>query len=536
MNSPIAGLDALESGAIHTLPNLLKARVARVGNAPLFSDRSANWGGADVLQIAATRAGALSAAGITRGERVALFCSNRAEFLEIVLGCAWLGAIVVPINTASRGMQLSHIFKNSGARLLVTESKFVEAIAALDSADLALEQIWLVDYDAAVNVALPSQAMSAMPSPGDAIEPCDLSNGDPLAILYTSGTSGLSKGVICPHAQFYWFAKLTWDHLSTVAGDVFYTCLPLFHINALNTFVHALISDASMVVDRKFSASGFFDALVETKANVTYLLGAMVPILLSRPESQAERSHTVRVALAPGVPARFQEEFTRRTGIGIVDGYASTETNFMICSGVGGQRPGFMGKLVEGYHARVVDSLDQPVPDGIAGELLLRADEPFAFASGYHGMPDKTVEAWRNLWFHTGDRVVREPDGYFRFVDRLKDAIRRRGENISSFEVEQVVSSHPAIETVAVYAVNSELAEDEVMAAIILREDMALEPLDLIRYCEPRLPYFAIPRFIEFVSELPKTENGKVQKYKLRERGVSDSTWDLQTTGYRVKR
>ena len=195
-----------------------------------------------------------------------------------------------------------------------------------------------------------------------------------------------------------------------------------------------------------------------------------------------------------------------------------------------------MGPVFSGFQAKVVDENDEPLPDGEAGELLLRADEPFAFATGYFGMPDKTVEAWRNLWFHTGDRVVRDPDGTFRFVDRLKDAIRRRGENISSFEVEQVLLGHPQVANASVFPVRSELGEDEVMAAIVLKPDSTLEALALVQYCEPRLAYFSVPRFIDFVDALPATENGKVQKFKLRERGVGPATWDSEASGYVLKR
>ncbi|WP_042886200.1 ATP-dependent acyl-CoA ligase [Cupriavidus necator] len=520
----------------YTLPALLAARAARHGDAPLFSDRQTRWSGNDACTVAARRAGSLAADGVARGDRVALLCSNRAEFMEVVLGCAWLGAVVVPINTASRGLQLEHILRNCGARLLVAEAHFVGAVTALDTQDLALERIWLIG-EASGEAAAPTQ-WETMPLPplGAPLEPAALADGDPLAILYTSGTSGLSKGVICPHAQFYWWGHYTGRHLGVTAGDVLYTCLPLFHTNAFSSFYQALLNDAELVVDRRFSASGFFDALVATRATVTYVLGAMVPILLSRPVTAAERAHRVRIALAPGVPGQFQEAFTARCGIRLLDGYGSTETNFAIGGGIEQQRPGYMGQVAAGFEARVVNDHDQPVPDGEPGELILRADRPFAFASGYFGMPDKTVEAWRNLWFHTGDRVVREADGYYRFVDRQKDAIRRRGENISSFEVEQVILSHPAVETAAVFAVQSALAEDEVMAMIALREDARLDPLELIQYCEPRLPYFAVPRYVEFARELPKTENGKIQKYKLRERGVTAQTWDLETSGYRLKR
>jgi crotonobetaine/carnitine-CoA ligase len=184
-----------------------------------------------------------------------------------------------------------------------------------------------------------------------------------------------------------------------------------------------------------------------------------------------------------------------------------------------------MGWLQPGFHARVADEYDVELPIGEPGELLLRADEPFAFASGYFGMPEQTLQAWRNLWFHTGDRVVRQEDGSFRFVDRIKDAIRRRGENISSYEVEQVLLSHPAVAGVAVYPIRSELAEDEVMAALVLRGGEPVEPSAIAHYCEERLPYFAIPRYIELMDDLPRTESGKVQKYKLRERGVTAATW-----------
>jgi crotonobetaine/carnitine-CoA ligase len=300
----------------------------------------------------------------------------------------------------------------------------------------------------------------------------------------------------------------------------------LFHTHAINTFYQALLTGASVCYEKRFSASGFFPALARHRATVCYLLGAMVPILLSRPESAEERAHTTRLALAPGVPAQFHASFTRRTGIRLLDGWGSTETNFALGTTIAQQKPGLMGPVAQGFQARVVDDQDHELPADTAGELIVRADDPFAFSTGYFGVPEKTVEAWRNLWFHTGDRVVRQADGYFRFVDRLKDAIRRRGENISSFEVEQVLLSHPAVANAAVFPVPSALAEDEVMAALVLQPGRELTPADLIAYCAPRLPYFALPRYLEFMSELPTTENGKVQKYKLRERGITEQTWD----------
>jgi carnitine-CoA ligase len=510
--------------AERTLPAMLTRQAERFGHKPLITDAGTTWTYADACEAAASYAGTLRSAGIQRGDRVALICSNRVEFFQIVLGCAWVGAIAVPINVASRGPQLQHILSNCAARLLVIEATYAENLALLDPARLAIEATWLID--GTTEIRLGDLSSTPMPGGGERIAPSPVQPGDLALILYTSGTTGPAKGVCCPHAQYFWWAVNTASLLQLRAEDVLCTSLPLFHTNALNTFYQALLTGSSVCFEKRFSASKFFASLSHHRATVTYLLGAMVPILLSRPHSQEERSHAVRIALAPGVPAQFHEQFKQRTGIGLIDGWGSTETNFVLGTTVEHQKPGLMGPVFEGFHARVVDDQDNEVADDAAGELVVRADDPFAFASGYFRDAEKTVEAWRNLWFHTGDRVIRQADGYFRFVDRLKDSIRRRGENISSFEVEQVLLSHPAIANAAAFPVRSSLAEDEVMAAVILHAGQQLTEAELIAFCEPRLPKFAIPRYLEFMPELPCTENGKIQKYKLRDRGVTETTWD----------
>jgi crotonobetaine/carnitine-CoA ligase len=552
-----------------SLAVMLQAQATKYGAKPLVQAGEWSWSFAEVPELAARSAGRLQAAGVAPGDRVALICENRPEFIETFLGVAWLGAILVPINTASRGLQLRHILENSGARLLVIEAALLGALEHVDLATLPLETIWTIDFlpseagevaRRAGGVMNPSPAahdpsaredagtsprakrvgrgaeLQPKPALGEAIAAAPTRPSDTLAILYTSGTTGPSKGVCCPHAQFFWWGVNTAHLLGVDADDILCTTLPLFHTNALNTFFQALITGATAIFESRFSASAFFSTLAARRATVTYLLGAMVPILLSREAEPAEQAHRTRIALAPGVPGHFHAEFTRRTGIAILDGYGSTETNFVIGSPIAECKPGTMGRLFEGFYARVVDAEDNEVPDGTPGELMLRAAAPFAFATGYFGTPEKTVEAWRNLWFHTGDRVVREPDGYYKFVDRLKDAIRRRGENVSSFEVEQVLLSHPEIATAAAYPVRSELAEDEVMAAIVRQSGSALDEVAIIRFCETRMPYFAVPRFLEFVDVLPATENGKIQKYKLRERGITDRTWDREAAGITVKR
>ena len=517
-----------------TLPAILTRQAERFAQRPLVTAGDTTWTYADTCEAAARFAGTMQSAGIQGGDRIAIICSNRIEFLEVVLGCAWLGAIAVPINVASRGPQLQHILSNCGARLLMMEAAYAENLAMLDPGELAIETIWLIG--AAADVRMGEIGSAPLPRGSERIAAAAVQPGDLSLILYTSGTTGPSKGVCCPQAQYFWWAVNTASLLQLRTDDVLCTSLPLFHTNALNTFYQALLTGSCVRYEKRFSASGFFSSLAHHRATVTYLLGAMVPILLSRPVSQEETSHSVRIALAPGVPAQFHEEFTQRTGIRLLDGWGSTETNFVLGTTVEHQKPGLMGPVFEGFQARVVDDQDNDVADDTAGELVVRADDPFAFATGYFGTPEKTVEAWRNLWFHTGDRVVRQADGYFRFVDRLKDSIRRRGENISSFEVEQVLLSHPAVANAAAFPVRSPLAEDEVMAAVILHPGQQLTESELIAFCKPRLSYFAVPRYLEFMNELPSTESGKVQKYKLRERGVTERTWDREAADGRRTR
>jgi crotonobetaine/carnitine-CoA ligase len=520
--------------ADRTLPAILTRRAEQFAQKPLVTAGGTTWTYADTYEAAARCAGSLRSFGIHPGDRVAIICSNRIEFLEIVLGCAWLGAIAVPINIASRGPQLQHILSNCAARLLVMEAAYAENLSLLHPPELAIEAIWLIDPRTEVRIG--KVVSTSMPRGGERLTAAAIGPGDLALILYTSGTTGPSKGVCCPQAQYFWWAVNTASLLQLRADDVLCTSLPLFHTNALNTFYQALLTGSSVCFEKRFSASRFFASLAHYRATITYLLGAMVPILLSRPRSLEETAHTVRIALAPGVPAQFHEAFTQRTGIRLLDGWGSTETNFVLGATIEYQRPGLMGPVLEGFQARVVDDQGNDVADDAPGELVVRADDQFAFATGYFRAPEKTAEAWCNLWFHTGDRVVRQSDGYFRFIDRLKDTIRRRGENISSFEVEQVLLSHSGVANAATFPVRSPLAEDEVMAAVILHPGQHLTEGELIAFCEPRLPYFAIPRYLEFVRELPTTESGKVQKYKLRERGVTEKTWDREASHERPTR
>lgn len=513
------------------LSTILTRQAEHYGDRVLLVAGDTRWTYSQTAAIAIASAKTLVDAGIKPGDRVALMCSNRPEFLQVYLGCAWLGAIVVPINTALRGFQLSHIFRNARPALLVIEAQFHAAIETVDPDVELPSRAWTIG-------AITETRVSPVPLPalGDGVPAGAVHPGDTVAILYTSGTTGPSKGVCCPQAQLFWWGIYSARALGIREGDVLFTTLPLFHTNALNAFYQAILNGCTYVLEPKFSVSGFWATARRHNATVGYLLGAMASMLLAQPGSEDDRRHRIRVALGGGVPPQIHRPFFERFGVPLLDGYGSTETNFVFAGSILSDRPGTMGYLADGVEARIVDENDSELPAGQAGELVLRAREPFAFASGYFGMPEKTVEAWRNLWFHSGDRVVRDSDGHYRFIDRIKDSIRRRGENVSSWEVEQTIQSHPAVATCAIYPLPSELGEDEVAAAILLEPGQSLEPVDVIRHCEGQMAYFAIPRYVRIVREMPLTENGKIQKSVLREAGVTSDTWDREAAGIRVRR
>jgi crotonobetaine/carnitine-CoA ligase len=516
------------------LSTVLTRQAERYGDRLLLVAGETRWTYAEAAAMAAASAQTLADARIKPGDRVALMCSNRSEFLQVFLGCAWLGAVVVPINTALRGLQLSHIFRNSRPALLVVEAPFLAAIDTVE-ADVELpSQTWMIgtiaDTGSTKVAPLPLPALGGQAAAGPARP------GDTVAILYTSGTTGPAKGVCCPKAQLFWWGIYSARALGIREGDVLFTTLPLFHTNALNAFYQAVLNGCTYVLEPKFSASGFWAAARRHHATVGYLLGAMASMLLAQPKTEDDTAHRLRVALGGGVPPQIHAPFFERFGVPLVDGYGSTETNFVFAGTIPSDRPGTMGYLADGVEARIVDADDAELPVGQAGELLLRAKEPFAFAIGYFGMPEKTVEAWRNLWFHSGDRVVRDPDGHYRFIDRMKDSIRRRGENVSSWEVEQAIQSHPAVAACAIYPLPSELGEDEVAAAILPEPGQSLAPVDIIRHCEGKIAYFAIPRYVRIVEAMPLTENGKIKKGVLRDAGMTNDIWDREAAGIKVRR
>lgn len=465
-------------------------------------------------------AGYLAAHGVSPGDHVALMLPNGCDFVRAWLGITMVGAVAVLLNTELTGNFLRHQIVNSAAELAIVDVDLLPVIEALGEEIGAMRRMivvggeghtldWRAWRDAAeINAPFPAAQAIA-------------------CIMYTSGTTGPAKGVLMPHAHCTLFGMGTVEAAALTSDDVYYITLPLFHANGLLMQLAAtLLTGMRAVLRRRFSASSWVDDIRMHQATVTNLLGATTAFILAQPERRDDREHRLRtVMLAPNAPVH---EAALRSRFGVVEvfsGLGMTETNIAIWGRLGHSRPGACGWPNEDRFAvRVADpDTDVEVARGSVGELQIRPLIPFAFMAGYHAMPDRTVEAWRNLWFHTGDAVIMAEDGLVTFVDRIKDCIRRRSENISAVEVEAAIAAVAGVAEVAAFGVPAgfEGGEDEVMISVVLAEGATLDCETIGRAADAALPRFARPRFIEIVSELPKTATGKVQKAVLRQRGCA---------------
>ncbi len=480
---------------------------------------------------AARRIGrAFTTAGGRLGDRVVIMAPNCAEYVLAWFGLACAGMVEVPLNTAYEGAFLHHQVRTTAPKFAIVDAalapRFLEDHEALSS----IERLYVLgdDDDGATVAAIRRAGRDGRPfsellADGDAELP-EPDYRDLAAIFFTSGTTGLSKGVMMSHSQLTFFAEQTMAMTRFTAADTYMAVGPLFHGNAQFMATYpALIAGGRVILQERFSASGWLDQIRDGGVTVTNLIGVMTDFIFKQPRRPEDGDNQLRCIYAVPTPTSILEPFKTRFGIeAFVESFGSTEASLPVLSPYGEDRPaGAAGLLVrDWFDVRVVDSeTDEEVPVGAAGELLVRGKVPWTMLSGYFGMADRTAEALRNQWFHTGDAVRRDEQGWFYFVDRLKDAIRRRGENISSYELEQVLLANPAIQDCAAVAAPSafEAGEDEVAIFVVAAPGTALSVEDVERYCQASLPAFARPQVIELIDQLPYTPSGKVRKVELRE-------------------
>jgi carnitine-CoA ligase len=487
-------------------------------------------------------AGALARAGVGRGDRVVLLMENSAEHIFLWLGAALLGSIHVPINASNRGEFLRHQLATAGAATVLCDQRLAGRLAEVVPRLPQLEQVVVREEPVAEPAAgLPITATLAefLDAPElDAPRAHRPAAGDVSSIFFTSGTTGPSKGAALSHNYLVFAARENWRCRGGDESDITYTPLPLFHTNALcNTFLGSVLHGSRAAIDRRFSLSRFWDRARAVEATQISVLGSMITMLWNRPPSAADRDHPVRVLAGAPMPAAIHHQFEERFGLRVVIIYGLSEAMPLALSRVDEPAPpGSSGKVHPLFDVRIFDAEDRELPAGEPGEVVCRPRQPHGILERYWGNPEATVDALRNGWFHTGDVARFDADGNFYFLDRKKDVVRRRGETVASYEVEQVLTLHPSVEDAAVIGVPSELGEEDIKAFVVLAQRSEFDPVALVRHCEANMPYFAIPRYLEPAAELPRSPVGRVLKFKLRELGNGPATWDREAHGVEISR
>jgi crotonobetaine/carnitine-CoA ligase len=529
-------------------PRVLAERARTHGDRPFIEflgERALTYAEAD-RQVNRLAHG-LARLGVGQGDRVLLMLPNCVEFMLLWWAVNRLGAVEVSVNNAYKGYFLEHLVANSGGRVIVAAGEVLAHLAAVEARCPDLAIVVVRDDPRERPAPRPRFArlrmleLGALPAERDDPPGVEVSHRDLSAIMYTSGTTGPSKGVMLPHAHCTLFAEATANLTRLTGDDAYFVATPLYHGNAPIMQVYpALLRGGRAIICPRFSASEWVEQIRATGATVTNLLGVMMDFIYRQPPRAGDREHRLRLVLGQPAPAAIVEDFKRRFGIGrVLEYYGMTEIGVVTMMPWDEPRPGSCGVAVsEWYELRVADpETDEPVPAGQVGELLVRPRAPWAFSQGYWGMPEKTVEAMRNLWFHTGDGLRQDAEGYYYFVDRMRDVIRRRAVNISSYDIECVVGEHPDVVECAAVAVPAEFAggEDEIKLSMVLRDGARLDPETFLGWCEERLPHFAVPRYLETLPALPRTPSNKIQKYLLRQPVAGATVWDRVAAGHRLK-
>ena len=544
---------AREDPTTWVLAEVLKRRAAEHPDRDYLKFADAPWVSYGEINARSNRiANALIARGVQPGESVSVMLPNCEEFIPVWFGILKAGAVMSSINTAYKGDFLSWTINLVESKLLVISDQYLDRLDLIKAELPTLEHVivWGSTTREGPEPALPHEPLSELMSAPDS-EPAGIAYSwtDDARIMFTSGTTGRSKGVIKQNAADYFSARGLLEVVSATAGksveslseDTFFSCLPLFHSNAqVLSGYPALVAGGRVAYVERFSSSRFWQQVIDAEATIFNSIGAVSYFIWNIPPSDLDRAHKVHTCFAAPAPRDIYNEFQERFGVKFIEGYGLTETGMATYMdptkpGV----PGSMGKANPGYEVTIVEpGTDLPLPPDTPGEIVVDMKIPNIVMRAYYGMPEKTAEDFRNLKLHTGDLGRMDADGYFYFMDRVKDYIRRRGENVSSMEVEKQVSDHPGIKEAAAIGVKAgegASSEDEIMVVCIPEGD-APDPAELTHWLAERIPYFMVPRYIRFVEVLPKTPTERVQKVKLREEGITPDTFDREAAGITIKR
>ncbi len=490
-----------------------------------------SWGETRIQSL--KTAAALQARGVEKGDVVAACAPNGPALLKAWFGANYLGAAIAPINTSFRGRLLEHAINSSGARLLILHPDLAPRLEGLSLP--AIQRIILTGGASnCVPLGAPAELASALDGVADQVTTAEVEPWDTPVIIFTSGTTGPSKGVITTYVQAWTTGRITYGYMNR--DDRMLVNLPMFHVGGISPIIAALACGGSVALFESFDTSRFWAQVRETKSTTcSGFIGALSMFLQKETPRSDDRENSLRMCTLSPID-EGTVALSKRFGIDYVSGFNMTEVSCPLITDVNEPTVRSCGRPRSGVECRIVDDNDYPVIDGEVGELVIRTTNPWELFKGYLGNPVATSEAWRNGWFHTGDLLRRDLEGRYYFVDRKKDAIRRRGENMSSFEIENEVCAYPDVREVAAYGVDAPGGEQEVMVCIAPRAGAIINPRDLIEFLIPRMAHFMVPRYVRIEAALPKTPTNKIQKVDLRTQGVTEGTWDREAAGITVRR
>ncbi len=517
-----------------SLGQALRVAAAEVPDQPFIRMASGEWSYGWLDAESDRVAAGLHALGVRQDDNVSLLLPNCITFAVLWFALAKLGAVTAPVNTAFRGAALRDAIDLVHSRLVITDATLYGALVEVLPALPRISQLVLAgdngpasDPPTSTPACLPYAVLRQITPNSSTLPRPAVGFADLCLLLYTSGTTGRSKAAMIPHRFVLGHARLMIEGLGLRTDDVLYCPYPMYHLDAaVLTIAPALMLRGVAAIGERFSVSRYWDEMRAFKATVFDFMGATLTMLWKQPPSPGDREHVARLGWGVPLPA-WAPDFEARFGCRLVELYGSTEAGVMIYTPLDEpRRAGSCGRPIGPFEVALQDEDGFTLGPDATGELVIRALEPGLLMAGYYGMPEASLQAFRNLWFHTGDLLRQDADGYLYFVGRRKDMVRRRGENISAAEVEQVIEAHPAVISCAVYGVPSELTEEEVMACVVLRPGERPDAPGLAAWCAARMARFMVPRYLRFAESLPKTPTDKVEKFRLQQDGITADTYD----------